>query len=105
MTAWLPLLGPNRTRQFLLLGQRISSAEALQLGVVTEVLPRADVLERAREVANDMASRTDQVLRYTRMLGTRMHRRDIEADIGYSTALLGLAATEFFPGGIRRDRG
>ena len=43
---WPLLLGPNRGRFFLLTGQRISAIEAQQLGVVAEVHPRSELLDR-----------------------------------------------------------
>ena len=37
---WPLVLGPNRGRYFLLTGQKLSAREALELGVVSEVVPR-----------------------------------------------------------------
>src|SRR5262249_8423730 len=45
---WTALLGPNRGRHFLLTGAEIDAAEAQRLGVVAEVVPRDQVLTRAR---------------------------------------------------------
>src|SRR6266576_5344278 len=41
------LLGWNRGRYFLLTGQTLDAAKALELGLVNELLPRADLLPRA----------------------------------------------------------
>src|SRR5581483_6519380 len=43
---WPLLVGFNRARYFLLTGQKIDADEALRLGVVGEVLPAHQVLER-----------------------------------------------------------
>jgi enoyl-CoA hydratase/carnithine racemase len=48
---WPLILGPNRGRYFLLTGQKLSTQEALALGVVNEVLPRERLLPRAWELA------------------------------------------------------
>ena len=52
---WPLLLGPNRGRYFLLTGQKLSAREALELGVVNEVLPRENLLPRAWELAEQLA--------------------------------------------------
>src|SRR5713101_4463600 len=44
---WPLVLGTNRGRYFLLTGQKLSTQEALSLGVVNEVVPRAQLLSRA----------------------------------------------------------
>jgi enoyl-CoA hydratase/carnithine racemase len=51
---WPHLLGRNRGRYFLLTGQRLSAQEALQLGVVSEVIPVAQFMPRARELARQI---------------------------------------------------
>ena len=48
---WPLVLGANRGRYFLLTGQKLSAQEALNLGVVSEVLPRDALLARAWELA------------------------------------------------------
>jgi enoyl-CoA hydratase/carnithine racemase len=63
---WPYLLGPNRGRHFLLTGDEIGAEEALRLGVVAEVVPAADALERGRAVARDLAARPLTVLHQTR---------------------------------------
>lgn len=44
---WPMLLGLNRARYFLMTGQQLSAAEALNLGVVNEVMPQSALLDRA----------------------------------------------------------
>jgi enoyl-CoA hydratase/carnithine racemase len=43
---WPLILGPNRGRYFLLTGQKLFASEALDLGVVNEVMPRDKLLPR-----------------------------------------------------------
>jgi enoyl-CoA hydratase/carnithine racemase len=50
-TLFRELLGPNRGRYFLLMGQRIHAQEALELGLVGEVLAPDKLLDRAWEIA------------------------------------------------------
>jgi enoyl-CoA hydratase/carnithine racemase len=88
---WEMLMGPNRSRYFLLTGQRISAQEALSLGLVNEVLPRESLLDRALEFANKFAGVGDVTLRATRRALTFELRRRVRADIGHGLAIEGLA--------------
>jgi enoyl-CoA hydratase/carnithine racemase len=63
---WKTLLGMNRGRYFLMTGQKIDAAEALKLGVVSEVLSRDALLPRAIELARTWAVHSATVLRGTR---------------------------------------
>ena len=64
------LLGANRGRYFLLTGQSIGAEEALRLGLVSEVLSPEALLSRAWELAEQIAKKSDLVLRYTRVATT-----------------------------------
>ena len=96
---WPMLLGPNRGRYFLLTGQRLSAEEALQLGVVNEVLPRDEVLPRARALAVELARQPDTVLRYTRDVLTQPIRRALFDGLSHGLAVEGLGAFESWPTG------
>lgn len=88
---WEMLLGPNRARYFLLTGQTLSAQEALALGLVGEVLPREDLMDRAMEFANRFAELPDLTLRATRRSLTFELRRRVRADVGHGLAIEGLA--------------
>jgi enoyl-CoA hydratase/carnithine racemase len=94
---WPLLLGINRGRYFLLTGQKINADEALALGVVNEVLPRGELLERARTLARELARQPDPTLRYTRVAFTQQLKRLMLDDVGYGLALEGLAAYASWP--------
>jgi enoyl-CoA hydratase/carnithine racemase len=91
---WPLLLGPNRGRYFLLTGQKLSAAEALQLGVVNEVLPRERLLPRARELARDICKRPALARRYARVAMTQVLKKAMLDGLGYGIALesLGMMA-------------
>jgi enoyl-CoA hydratase/carnithine racemase len=91
---WPFLLGPNRGRAFLLLGTELSASEALAWGVVAEVVPAAQLLGRAWEVARQLSQAPDLTLRYSRVILTEPLRRAMAADLGYGLALEGLAWIE-----------
>lgn len=84
---WPMWLGPNRGRQFLLTGQEISAAEALALGLVADVVPPDRVLERAFLMAQDLLSRPQLTLRYSRQVLTLGLKRALNADLDAGLAL------------------
>lgn len=94
---WPLLLGPNRGRFFLLSGQRIPAEEAQALGIVAEVVPHAEVVERAWHWARQLARQPDSTLRYTRAALTQQLKRHILDDVPFGLALEGLAAHETWP--------
>jgi enoyl-CoA hydratase/carnithine racemase len=94
---WQALLGPNRGRYFLLTGQRIDAQQALALGVVNEVLPREALLDRAWELARQLAEQADTTLRYTRVALTEHLKRLLLDHVGHGLALEGLNAYATWP--------
>ena len=88
------LLGLNRARYFLLTGQTISAAEAQQMGLVNEVLPREELLPRAWALAEQLAQQPPLVLRYSRVLLTQQLKRQMQDILGYGLALEGLGQAE-----------
>ncbi|WP_448624487.1 enoyl-CoA hydratase/isomerase family protein [Geodermatophilus sp. URMC 64] len=88
---WEMLMGPNRSRYFLLTGQRIPAEQALSLGLVGEVLPLDALLDRALELANGFAERKDLTLRATRRALTFELRRRIRNDLDHGLAIEALA--------------
>ena len=54
---WLPrLVGAARAKELLLLPRTVGAREALDLGLATEVVPDADLADRVREVAQQLAA-------------------------------------------------
>ena len=88
------LLGVNRGRYFLLTGQSIGAQEALRLGLVSEVLPPDALLPRAWELAEQVAEKSDLVLRYTRVATTQYIKRIMQYLLGYGLALEGLGSAD-----------
>jgi enoyl-CoA hydratase/carnithine racemase len=94
---WPLLLGPNRGRYFLFTGQRLSALEARDLGVVSEVLPPGELLDRAWALARDLARQPDMALRYARLCVTQTIKRMMVDDLGFGLALEGLGAYQSWP--------
>ncbi|WP_069807366.1 enoyl-CoA hydratase/isomerase family protein [Vulcanisaeta thermophila] len=54
LTKFVKALGPLRARYYLLLGKRIDAREALEVGLVHEVLEPGKIEDRAMEIARDL---------------------------------------------------
>jgi enoyl-CoA hydratase/carnithine racemase len=97
---WPALLGPNRGRYFLLTGQKLGAQQALQLGVVSEVVAPDKLLSRAWELAEQVAAQPALARRYARVLLTQEYKRLMRDQLGYGLALEGAALADFVPKGV-----
>ncbi len=88
------LLGLNRGRYFLLTGQTIGARQAQELGLVSEVMPRQELLPRAWELAEQLTKQSPLVLRYSRVLLTQYVKRQMHDLLGYGLALEGLGSAD-----------
>ena len=96
---WPAIVGRNRARYMLLTGKKLSAQEALEWGAVNEVLPKDRLLDRAWELARELARRPPLVLRYTRMLFTQDLKRAFLDELGHGLARETYAQRQFFPVG------
>jgi enoyl-CoA hydratase/carnithine racemase len=85
--AWQMLLGPNRARYFLWTGQEIHAEEAHQLGVVNEIVPREQLLDRAHELARLLMKQPKLVRKLTRQVLIRNLKQAHMEDNGFGGAL------------------
>ena len=88
---WPILLGETRGRYFLLTGQELDAAQALDFGVVNEVLRAPDVLPRAMALAHEIAAKPPLVRRYTRELLTLRMKHVFQQHLPFGLALEGFA--------------
>jgi enoyl-CoA hydratase/carnithine racemase len=88
---WTTLLGLNAGRYFLYTGQRLSAADAKQRGVVAEVVPAAQLRERAWALAERWAANSLLTLRSSRAALVLEWRRLFSLNLGHGLALEGLA--------------
>ena len=81
------LLGLNRARYLMLMGQVLQAQEAKDLGLVAELMPREKLLPRAWEIATHLAKKPDMLLRYTRAVLTHPLRKALEDGMPYYLAM------------------
>jgi naphthoate synthase len=55
-------IGRRRAKEMWMLNRKYTAAQALAMGLVNEVVPRAEVLPRAREIACELKQRGPQAL-------------------------------------------
>jgi enoyl-CoA hydratase/carnithine racemase len=99
---WGELLGRTRAMYFLLMGTTIDAQEALRLGVVNEVLPLAELNDRAWTIARELARRDLPVLRYAKAAVAAGFRSDFTKGLSHSLGVEGCG--HWARGGIKPAR-
>ena len=86
------LVGRGRALDLLLRGHRIGAVEAERIGLVNLVVPAASLLERARQIASELAAKAPVALRY--ILAAVHEGADLPLDAAnrIEAAYFGLAA-------------
>jgi enoyl-CoA hydratase/carnithine racemase len=97
--AWPAVLGPTRGSYFLLTGQKLSAHQAMDWGVVNEVLPKEQVKQRAWDLAREIAAYPPIARRYSRVLLVHEMRRMLHEQLSHGLALEGLALQDHTPSG------
>jgi enoyl-CoA hydratase/carnithine racemase len=98
---WQEVIGPIRGRTFLLTQQIIGAEEARTLGVVSEIVPRDRLMQRAHDIAERLAKLPPLTASYTRIALTQKLRRIIDESVGYGLALEGISAADVARSGAR----
>jgi 2-(1,2-epoxy-1,2-dihydrophenyl)acetyl-CoA isomerase len=74
-------MGASRAKRFLLLGEMLTSAEALQSGLADQVVPDADLQTKALEIANRLAAGPTQAYGEIKRLFLRVGSNAVEAQL------------------------
>jgi enoyl-CoA hydratase/carnithine racemase len=91
---WPLLLGWNRGREFLLTGRDIGAREAVDLGLIKEVVPREKLLPRCHEVAAELLRVDRNARRFTAMALRQQLKTMINLFLPHSLALEGISFIE-----------
>jgi enoyl-CoA hydratase/carnithine racemase len=96
---WDALVGPSRSRYLLFTGYQLKAQEAKEWGVVHEVLPREQLLDRAWEIAREIAKRPPVATRNTKYLLTQSLRKAFLGELHHGLQAEMWAQRQFFPFG------
>jgi enoyl-CoA hydratase/carnithine racemase len=96
---WPLVIGRNRFRYAQLMGQKITAQMAHEWGAVNEVLPKAELMDRAWEIARSLLRFSPIVLRHTRRTFVQEFKRAAVNDLGYAQSMELLGMTQFTPYG------
>jgi enoyl-CoA hydratase len=78
---WPEVMGLHKVKELLLLGGRVTSDEALLLGLANRVVPGDTCFEVALGIAKKLASLPPQAVRETKFILNTPMRRRIEAEV------------------------
>jgi enoyl-CoA hydratase len=84
---WPVLMGTVRAKRFLLTGDKVTAAEAERMGLVNEVVPRGDVVRRALEFAEQLATGPRFAIEWTKHAINMRIIRDLYEQLPLSLAL------------------
>jgi enoyl-CoA hydratase/carnithine racemase len=88
------LMGLNRARYLMLTGQVLNAKEAKDIGLVAELMPRDKLLPRAWELAEQLATKSDMLLRYTRAVLTHPLRKQLDEGLQYFLGMEALSTLD-----------
>lgn len=80
-TFLLRQVGEKVARDLLLTGRLFEAAEALRIGLITEIVPADGLIHRARELAAQLMENSPASLRYTKRLLSSAARAELDAQI------------------------
>jgi len=96
---WDALVGPSRARYLLLMGTQLTAQQAHEWGVVHEVLPKDQLVDRAMEIAHQIAMRPPIAIRNTRHLFVQNLKRAFLNEMSHGLQAEMWAQRQFFPFG------
>ena len=85
-------LGTKRASYYLLTGTTIDAPRALQLGLVDELLPAAELMPRARELARQILASPASSRRLAHAIAQRPWRRRVVDELGFGLAHVAFGA-------------
>jgi enoyl-CoA hydratase/carnithine racemase len=91
---WQEAIGTVRGRYFILTRQELDAATAKEWGAINEIVPSDNLLPRAHEIAEGLASLPSLTTSYTRIAMTQKLRRIIDEGVGYGLALEAMSAAD-----------
>jgi enoyl-CoA hydratase/carnithine racemase len=82
------LIGPTKAKELILTGRRVSAETALDMGLVSRVVPRSSLMEEARSLAEEIAANSPLALAYAKAAVDLASETTIEQGLRYETAAI-----------------
>jgi len=90
---WPLLIGPNRAKEFLMLGDTITGADAARIGLVNYAVPAAQVLPKAKELAQRLADGPTWAIRWSKLAVNKWLKQQanliLDASLAYEMMTFG----------------
>lgn len=84
------LVGASRAKEMILTGDPIDAAQALQWGLVNQVVPATETLAKAMELATKLAAKAPIALHYANKCINRASQMELEDGLKYEAASFGV---------------
>lgn len=96
------LVGMGMAKQLIYTGKVVKADEALRIGLVNEVVPQAELMDRAMEVANQIAANAPFAVKAAKLCINREWDMDADEAIRYESGVFGQCfATEDQKNGMK----
>ena len=82
------LIGVTRAKELILTARRISTEDALDMGLVSKIVPRSSLMEEARSLAQEIAANSPLALAYAKAAVDLASETTIEQGLRYETAAI-----------------
>jgi enoyl-CoA hydratase/carnithine racemase len=82
------LIGVTKAKELILTGRRISAEDALDIGLVSKVVPRSSLMEEARSLAEEIAANSPLAVAYAKAAVDLASETTIEQGLRYETAAI-----------------
>ncbi|REF89175.1 2-(1,2-epoxy-1,2-dihydrophenyl)acetyl-CoA isomerase [Methylovirgula ligni] len=87
-------VGPARAREWCLRGARISALEAQEVNLVSRVVPDADLMTEALNIAREISAHAPGATRLTKALLRRAERSTLDEMVEFEAAYMAIAASD-----------
>lgn len=82
------LVGPTRAKELILTARRINAGEALEMGLVSKVVPPGSLMDEAGALAREIAANSPLALAYAKAAVDLASETSIEQGLRYETAAI-----------------
>jgi enoyl-CoA hydratase/carnithine racemase len=82
------LIGVTKAKELILTGRRMSAGDALDMGLVSKVVPRSSLMEEARSLAEEIAANSPLAVAYAKAAVDLASETTIEQGLRYETAAI-----------------